>query len=110
MKGLGNLGNIANLMKQAQQMQQKLAEVQDDLERQTVTASSGGGMVTVTMNGKQKITAIKISPDILNPNEVDMVQDLVLIAVNEAQNRVQELVKEQMASVTGGISIPGLTT
>ena len=109
MKGLGSLANIGNLMKQAQQMQQKMAEVQEGLERKTVTVTSGGGMITVTMNGKQKITAIKIAPEIVNANEVDMLQDLILIAVNEAQNRIQEVIKEEMTSVTGGISIPGLT-
>jgi DNA-binding YbaB/EbfC family protein len=106
MKGLGN---IANLMKQAQQMQQKMAEMQEDLEQQHVTASAGGGMVNVTMNGKQKIISLTISREIVDPNEIDMLQDLILIAVNEAQERAQELMKSRMSELTGGISIPGLT-
>jgi len=107
MKGLGN---IANIMKQAQQMQQKLGEIQEGLENEKVTASSGGGMVSVTMNGKQKITSIVIDPEVVNPTDVNMLQDLILIAVNEAQDRVQEIVKERMSALTGGISIPGLTS
>lgn len=107
MKGLGNL---ANIMKQAQQMQQKLSEIQEELEREQISASSGGGMVNVTMNGKQKITSIQIDPQIVNPDDVNMLQDLIQIAVNEAQDRVQEMVKERMSSLTGGLSIPGITS
>lgn len=106
MKGLGN---IANLMKQAQQMQKRLGDMKEELEKESITASSGGGMVTVTMNGKQKVTAIKIDPEVFKADDVQMLEDLVLVAINEAQDRVQEMVKEKMASMTGGISIPGLT-
>lgn len=109
MKGLGNLGNIANMMKQAGQFQQKLAEIQEALERETISASSGGGMVTVTMNGKQKLIGIKIEPTLLNPEDPSVVEDLIVMAINEAQDRVQELVKERMTEATGGLSIPGLT-
>lgn len=107
MKGLGN---IANLMKQAQQMQQKLGEMQNQLEHETVTASSGGGMVTVTMNGKQKVTAIKIDPEVIKAEDAAMLEDLILVAINEAQDRVQEMVKSRMGDLTGGFSIPGLTS
>lgn len=107
MKGLGN---IANMMKQAQQMQQKLADIQSELENETVTASAGGGMVSVVMNGKQKLRQIKIDPELLEPGNAAMVEDLIVMAVNEAQDRVQELVKERMLSLTGGIPIPGLTS
>lgn len=110
MKGLGNLGNIANLIKQAQGMQKKLAEMREELARQEVSASAGGGMVTVTMNGQQKIVSIKIDPSIVNPEDVAMIEDLVMVACNEAQDRVQEMVKERMSELTGGIPIPGLTT
>jgi len=106
MKGLGNL---ANMLKQAHSMQQRLAEIQQELENEEVSTSSGGGMVTVTMNGKQKITSIKIDPEIVNKDDVAMLEDLVAAAVNETQNRVQELVKERMTSLTGGLSIPGIT-
>jgi len=107
MKGLGNIGNI---MKQAQQMQQRLAEMKDQLEKEEVTASSGGGMVKVTMNGKQKLTAIKIDPEVVNKEDVEMLEDLIYSAVNEAQERVQEMVKEKMGDLTGGLNIPGLTS
>ena len=107
MKGLGNL---ANMMKQAQQMQQKMREIQEELEREEVSAGAGGGMVTVTMNGKQKISSIKIDPTVVNPDDIAMLEDLILVAINEAQDRVQELVKERMSSLTGGLPIPGLTS
>ncbi len=107
MKGLGN---IANMMKQAQQMQKKMGEIQKELENEEVTASAGGGMIAVTMNGKQKITAIKIEPEIVNPDDVTMLEDLITVAVNEAQDRVQEMVKERMTALTGGINIPGITS
>ncbi|MDP8243865.1 MAG: YbaB/EbfC family nucleoid-associated protein [Candidatus Hinthialibacter antarcticus] len=107
MKGLGNIGN---LFAQAKQMQQKMADIQAELERESVTGSAGGGMVQVTMNGKQKITAIKIEPDIVDPSDLSMLEDLIVVAVNEAQDRVQEVVKERMTSLTGGIDIPGITS
>ncbi|MGC9328421.1 MAG: YbaB/EbfC family nucleoid-associated protein [Candidatus Hinthialibacter sp.] len=108
MKGLGNLGNIANLMKQAQGMQKKLTELKDELEKEQVSASSGGGMVSVVMNGKQKLVSLKIDPTVVSPDDVGMLEDLILVAVNEAQDRVQELVKERMSSITGGLPIPGM--
>ncbi|MBI1389058.1 MAG: YbaB/EbfC family nucleoid-associated protein [bacterium] len=110
MKGLGNLANLGNMFKQAQQMKEKLEEIQQGLERETVTASSGGGMVKVTMNGKQKLTAINIDPSLLTADGGAMLEDLIVIAVNEAQDRVQEVVKERMTALTGGLNIPGLTS
>ncbi|MGI6454301.1 MAG: YbaB/EbfC family nucleoid-associated protein [bacterium] len=106
MKGLGNLHN---LVRQAQQMQQRLGELQEELEKEEVSASAGGGMVTVTMNGKQLVTSIKIDPEIVKPEDTEVLQDLILVAVNEAQKRVQEMVRERMGGLTGGLSIPGLT-
>lgn len=108
MKGLGNLGNIANLMKQAQGMQKRLSELKDELENEQASASSGGGMVTVTMNGKQKLISLKIDPTVVSPEDTAMLEDLILVAINEAQDRIQDLVKERMASITGGLPIPGL--
>jgi len=106
---LKGLGNLANIMKQAQQMQKRLAELQEELEREQVTATAGGGMVTVTMNGKQKIVGIKIDKEVVNPEEISLLEDLILVAMNEAQDRVQEMVKSRMTSMTGDLSIPGLT-
>ncbi len=110
MKGLGNLGNIANLMGQAGQLKQKMEDMQNELEREEVTASSGGGMVTVTMNGKQKMVKIEIDPELLKPEDKNMLEDLIIIATNEAQDRVQEHVKDKMMSLTGGLPIPGITS
>ena len=109
MKGLGNLANLAGMVKQAKEMQQKLSDMREELAQQEVTATAGGGMVTVTMNGKQIVTSIKIEPDIVDPENVSMLEDLVLVAVNDAQERTQEMVKERMSEITGGISIPGLS-
>ncbi len=106
MKGLGNM---ANMMKQAQNMQKRLGEIQEELEHEHVTASAGGEMVTVTMNGKQKVTQIKIDPEIVKADDVEMLEDLITVAVNEAHDRVQEMVRERMTALTGGISIPGIT-
>lgn len=103
------LGNMASLMGKAKEFQQKMEEFQRELEKEEVSASAGGGMVTVTMNGKQKMVKIEIDPELMKPEDAKMVEDLILIATNEAQDRVQELVKEKMSSLTGGLPIPGLT-
>jgi len=102
MKGLGDL------MKQAQAMQSKLAKVQEELARKTVEASSGGGMVTVTCDGQQNILAVKIDPEVVNPQEVGMLEELILAAVNEARKRAQEVAAEEMGKVTQGMLPPGI--
>ncbi len=100
--------NIGNIMKQAQKVQERIAEVQRDLINKKVEASSGGGMVTVTANGRQEILSIKIDPSVVNMQDVDVLEDLVLAAVNEALRKSQEIITEEMSKVTGGIKIPGL--
>jgi len=100
-KGLGNL------MKQAQKFQEKLAQVQEELETIEVEGSSGGGMVTVTANGKQEIVQIKIDPEVVNPDDVEMLEDLILAAVNQARERAQEVSEEKMRDATGGM-LPGM--
>lgn len=102
MKGLGDL------MKQAQKMQAKMAEMQEELAKKTVGATAGGGMVTVTANGKQEILSIKIDPEVVKSQDAEMVEDLVLAGVNEALRKVREMAKEEMSKLTGGINIPGL--
>lgn len=102
MKGLGDL------MKQAQKMQAKMAEMQEELAGKTVEATAGGGMVTVTANGKQEVLSIKIDPEVVKSQDAEMVEDLVLAGVNEALRKVREMAKEEMAKLTGGINIPGL--
>lgn len=96
-------------MQQAQKLQEKLAKAQQELDKATVEASSGGGAVTVTVNGQQKVQSIKISPEVINPDEVELLEDMVLAAVNEAIIKSQELAAEQLSELTGGLKIPGLT-
>ncbi|MBM3211038.1 YbaB/EbfC family nucleoid-associated protein [Candidatus Poribacteria bacterium] len=99
---------INNLMKQAQKMQKQMMEIQEELANRTVEASVGGGMVTVVANGQQEIMAIRIDPEVVDPNDVEMLQDLILAAVNEAHRKSQELMTEEMSKLTGGMKIPGL--
>ena len=100
--------NMHKLMKQAQKMQAKIMKIQEEMAERSVEASSGGGMVTVTANGKQEVLSIRIEPEVVDPEDVEMLQDLVAAAVNEALKKAQEMVAEEMAKVTGGMSIPGL--
>ncbi len=103
MKGLGSL------FSQIQKMQEKMKEVQQELESKIVEATSGGDMVTVTMNGKKELVSIKINKEVVNPDDVEMLEDLIVAAINEAQRKVQEMVAEEMSKVTGGLNIPGLS-
>jgi nucleoid-associated protein EbfC len=101
-------GGMGNLMKQAQQMQQKLAKMQEELGQRTVEASVGGGMVTVLVNGKNEVLQIKIEPQAVDPEDVEMLEDLVVAGVNEALRKAQEMVSTEMSKLTGGMKIPGL--
>jgi DNA-binding YbaB/EbfC family protein len=100
---------MKNLMKQAQQMQAKLAKAQEELKTREVEASSGGGMVTVRANGAQEILALQVEREIVNPDDIEMLQDLVRAAVNEALKKSREMMAEEMGKITGGMGIPGLT-
>lgn len=102
-------GGLGDIMKQAQKMQQELMRIQEEAATKTVEASSGGGMVTVVVNGRLEVKSIKIERDVVDPADVEMLQDLVLAAVNEGIAKAQDMVKEEMAKVTGGLPIPGLT-
>jgi DNA-binding YbaB/EbfC family protein len=95
-------------MKQAQKIQSEMARVQEELSRKTVEASAGGGMVTVVANGKQEIISVKIEPEVVTSGDIEMIQDLVLAAVNEALKKSQEMIAEEMRKITGGLNIPGL--
>lgn len=97
---------IGNLMKQAQQMQERVKKLQEEAAGKTVEASAGGGMVTVVANGRQEIVSIKIDQSVVDPNDIEMLQDLVAAAVNEAIRKSQDLMKEQMASLTAGMGLP----
>lgn len=95
----------ANMIKQ---MQQRLMKIQEELARETIEVSAGGGAVTVVMTGQQKVQEVKIDPEVVNPEDVEMLQDLVLSAFNEALAKSQELAAKRLSAVTGGIKIPGL--
>lgn len=98
-----------SFMRQAQELQAKLARAQEELAEATIEGSSGGGAVKVTANGQQQILSVKISPEAINPDDVEMLEDLVLTAVNEALTKSQELAAKRMSKLTGGLNIPGLT-
>ncbi len=101
--------NIGSIMKQAQKMQAQMAKVQEELAQKTVEASAGGGMVTVVVTGKQEIMSISIEPEVIDASDKEMLQDLVVAAVNEGLRKSQEMVAEEMKKITGGLQIPGLT-
>lgn len=102
------MGNINKMMKQAQKMQKQMAKIQGELENKEVEATSGGGMVKVVCSGKQEIKSIEIDPEAVDPDDVEMLQDLVLAAVNEAIRKSQDMVQDEMGKITGGLNIPGL--
>ena len=100
--------NLGNMMKQAQKLQSKMLEMQEELGNRTVTVQVGGGMVEVVANGRQEVLSLRIDPEVVNPDDTDMLQDLILAAVNDALNRTREMVSDEMAKLTGGMKIPGL--
>ena len=97
------------MMRQAQQLQEKLAKAQQELSDTTLEVSSGGGAITIVVNGQQQITSVKILPEAVNSDDVEMLEDLVLAAVNEAISKSQELAAKHLGGLTGGLKIPGLT-
>ncbi len=97
------------MMQQAQKLQAQLLKAQEELANLTVEASSGGGAVKVVMNGQQQIQSVKIAPEVVNKEDVEMLEDMVLTAVKEAQAMVQEAAAKKMGGLTGGLKIPGLT-
>ena len=105
LKGMPNMGN---LLKKAQQLQEKMAKLQEELSEKTVETSAGGGMVTVIATGKQDIASIKIDPEVVNQEDIEMLEDLVLAAVNDALSQAKQMVSEEMTKLTGGVNIPGL--
>ena len=101
-------GGLGNIMKQAQKMQEDMQKAQADLANIEVTGEAGGGMVKVIANGGQKIESIVFEKEVIDPEDVEMLQDLVLAAVNDALNKSQEMVSAEMGKLTGGLNIPGL--
>ncbi len=100
--------NMQQMMKQARKMQEQLAVAQDNLAQTTVEASAGGGMVKVTVNGGMQLESITIDPDAVDPEDVEMLQDMIVAAVNEGIRQITEIANKQMGSITGGLNIPGM--
>ena len=105
MKGMPNMGQ---LMKQAQKFQSKMAKLQEELGEKTMEASAGGGMVTVVANGKQELISIKIDREVVDPEDIEMLEDLVLAATNDALTRAKDMMNEEMGKLTKGMNIPGM--
>jgi nucleoid-associated protein EbfC len=103
MKGMGDM------MKQAQKLQARMLKMQEELALRTVESAAGGGMITVVANGKQQVVSIRIEKEVVNPDDVEMLQDLLLAAVNDALRKSQEMVSSEMGKLTGGLNIPGLS-
>lgn len=100
--------NMQQMMKQARKMQEQLAAAQETIAQSTIDASAGGGMVKVTVSGDMQVTSLKIDPEAIDPEDVEMLEDMVMAAVNEALRGVGELANRQMGAVTGGLNIPGM--
>jgi nucleoid-associated protein EbfC len=98
--------DIMKLLQQAQQMQGRLQQIQDELQHRTVSASAGGGMVTVDADGKGQIRSIKIDPSVVDPKDVEMLEDLILVALNDVQRRATAMAQEEMGKLTGGLGLP----
>lgn len=101
-------GNMQKMMKQVQKMQANMAKLQEELGSRTVESTAGGGVVKVVANGKQELVSIEIKPEAVDPEDVEMLQDLVLTAVNNALNQSRDMVSQEMSKLTGGLNIPGL--
>lgn len=105
---MGGMGNMGQMMKQVQKMQADMAKLQEEVEQRLVDATAGGGMVKVVVNGKQVVQSVEIKPEAVDPDDVEMLQDMVLAAVNEAIRKSQEMVAAEMSKITGGLKVPGL--
>lgn len=106
--GGGGAGNMNNMVKQAQKMQEDMAKVQAELEEQVYDVTSGGGAVEVTITGKREIKSITVKPEVVDPDDIEMLQDLLVAAVNEAIRKVEEVSEKEMSKVTGGFNMPGM--
>lgn len=107
-QGMGGAQNMQNMIKQAQKMQAEITSVQEEIENQTFTATSGGGAVEITMNGRKQVQSLNIKPEVVDKDDVEMLQDLLISAVNECVKQIEETSETRMGAVTGGVSFPGL--
>lgn len=104
----GNAQNMNQMIKQAQKMQNQITELQEDIENREFSATAGGGAVEVVINGNKTLKSLSIKPEVVDPEDIDMLQDLIISAVNEAINNVETTTESEMSKITGGVSIPGL--
>ncbi|KAA3634400.1 MAG: YbaB/EbfC family nucleoid-associated protein [Calditrichaeota bacterium] len=104
----GGLGNMGNMMKQVQQMQAKMEKIQAELEEMEIEGTAGGGMVKAVVTGKQDLVSITLDPEVVDKDDVEMLQDLIVAAVNQAKEKAAEIQAEHMSAVTGGLNLPGL--
>ncbi|MBO4524922.1 YbaB/EbfC family nucleoid-associated protein [Ruminococcus sp.] len=104
----GGAQNMNQMIKQAQKMQDQITELQEDIEAREFSATAGGGAVEVTITGKKTIKSLTLKPEVVDPNDIDMLQDLIISAVNEAVNNVESTTENEMGKITGGVSLPGL--
>ncbi|BBB90848.1 MAG TPA: YbaB/EbfC family nucleoid-associated protein [Methylomusa anaerophila] len=103
---LGNMGNMAGMMKKVQKLQAEMAKLQEELKSRTIEVSTGGGAVKVVVNGEKRIQSIKIAPNAVDPEDVEMLEDLVTAAVNEAMTKVDDMMASEMGKLTGGLNLP----
>lgn len=104
----GGAQNMNSMIRQAQKMQDQITELQEDIEAREFTATAGGGAVEVVVTGKKTIQSLNIKPEVVDPEDIEMLQDLIISAVNEAVNQVEQTTEDEMSKITGGVSLPGL--
>lgn len=102
----GNMGNMGSMMKKVQKLQAEMAKMQEELKGRTLEASVGGGAVTVVVTGEKQIQSVKISPSAVDPEDVEMLEDLIAVAVNEALKKVDDMMAQEMGKLTGGLNLP----
>lgn len=112
-KGFGGSGmnqnkKVSGVMKQAQMMQERMQAIQEEVEKKSVTATAGGGVVSVTMSGKKEVEEIVLKPEVVDPDDIETLQDLIMVAVNDAIKQADDMMSEGMSEITGGLNIPGL--
>ena len=106
--GMNNMGNMQGMMKKVQKMQAEMLKMQEELKTRTVETTVGGGALTIVANGKKEIESIKIKPEALDPDDVEMLQDMIVSGVNEAMRKIDEMTEREMSKITGGMKLPGM--
>lgn len=104
--GRGGMGNMSQMLKQAQAMQAKMLQAQEELKQAQVEGSAGGGMVSATVNGQGELVSVKLTPEVVNPDDIEMLEDLILAAVSDAANKAREMMESRMGALTGGMKLP----